>query len=122
MNDIYREHILDLYRNPINKHVLDPSTHQDRGHNPQCGDDLQVYVYLDGDIITATSYTGTGCAISIAAASILSQEIQGKTIHEVENMTQHDIYDIVGLEYEPTRFKCVTLYITTVKHMISNKY
>ena len=120
MNDIYRELILDLYRNPVNKHVLDPCTHQDRGYNPQCGDDLQVYLYLEGETITATSYTGTGCALSIAAASLLSQEIQGKTIQEVRNMTRQEIYDIVGLEYDPTRFKCVTLYITTVQQIVAD--
>jgi nitrogen fixation NifU-like protein len=79
LTDLYQELILDHNRRPRNYGVLADATHTARGHNPLCGDKLALYLHLDGDRITGVSFEGSGCAISKASASLMTEAVRGKT-------------------------------------------
>ena len=86
LNELYQEVILDHNKNPRNFREIDnPDKHAD-GNNPLCGDKLQVFVKLDGDVVEDVSFVGSGCAISKASASIMTQTVKGKTMAEAETI------------------------------------
>ena len=82
LTDLYQELILDHNRRPRNYGVLPDATHSARGHNPLCGDKLVLYLHLDGDRITSVSFEGSGCAISKASASLMTEAVRGRTVEE----------------------------------------
>ena len=116
MDDLYREYILEHYRNPQNYGSLDDATFEAEGQNPLCGDELHVQVKVDDeDRITAVKFTGQGCAISQASMSILSDELIGKTFDEVAKLNREDIVELLGIELTPVRLKCALLGLVVVK-------
>lgn len=88
------------------------SVHQD---NPTCGDDMELYLKIDGDRITDVKFTGTGCAISMGAASILTEYIKGKAIGEVERLKKEDLLELLGIDPGPARMHCATLSLRAAK-------
>lgn len=82
LTDLYQELILDHNRRPRNYGVLSDATHSAKGHNPLCGDKLVLYLHLDGDRISGVSFEGSGCAISKASASLMTEAVRGKTLGE----------------------------------------
>ena len=89
LEDLYREIILDHYRNPRNRGELEtPPAHKVEGFNPLCGDEIVVYVDLDGDTVTDIKIAGQGCSISQSSASMMSAAVKGKTLAEVEQLTR----------------------------------
>ncbi len=116
MDDLYREFILEHYRNPQNYGTLEAPTFEAEGQNPLCGDELHVQVEVDDeDRITQVRFTGQGCAISQASMSILSEELPGKTLDEVAAMSREDVTELVGIELTPVRLKCALLGLVVVK-------
>lgn len=116
MDDMYREYILEHYRNPQNYGTLDDASFDAEGQNPLCGDELQVQVAVDDDkTIRAVRFTGQGCAISQASMSILSDEIIGRSLDEVAAMTRDDIVELLGIPLTPVRLKCALLGLVVVK-------
>jgi nitrogen fixation protein NifU and related proteins len=116
MDDMYREVILDHYKNPRNKGTLDPHDFSYEDENPLCGDKLRIDVRLDADRrIREVAFSGRGCAISQASASMLTEAIQGKTIDEVKQMNKDDILDMLGIELGPVRLKCALLSLKVLK-------
>src|SRR5215831_19189954 len=89
LEDLYREIILDHYRNPRNRGELPvPPAHRSEGFNPLCGDEVQVYIDVDGDQVTDVRVTGQGCSISQSSASMMSQAVKGKTLEEVRQLVR----------------------------------
>jgi nitrogen fixation NifU-like protein len=89
LEDLYREIILDHYRNPRNRGELDaPPAHKVEGFNPLCGDEIVVYLDLDGDTIKDIRIAGQGCSISQSAASMMSSAVKGRTVDEVRDLTK----------------------------------
>ena len=116
MDDMYREVILDHYKNPRNKGTLDPHDFSYEDENPLCGDKLRIDVRLDEDRrIKEVAFSGRGCAISQASASMLTEAILGKTIDEVKEMGKDDILDMLGIELGPVRLKCALLSLKVLK-------
>jgi len=89
LNDLYQEVILDHCKKPRNFHELPAATCSAQGHNPLCGDQLKLFLALDGDGIKDISFTGSGCCISKASASLLTEFAKGKSRGDVENMFEH---------------------------------
>ena len=118
MDNIYREYILDLYRNPLNKGVLSEYTHKSHGHNPSCGDDIWVYIEIADNIIKNMSFDGEGCALCIAGASITTEKLKGLSITEISTISAEQLYQWLGITMENTRIKCVTLALRTAQEMI----
>ena len=89
LEDLYREIILDHYRNPRNRGELTtPPAHRVEGFNPLCGDEIVLYVEVDGDTVTDIKIGGQGCSISQSSASMMSAAVKGKTVAEVEELTR----------------------------------
>lgn len=106
---MYREQILDHYRNPRNYGELDEPTVTHTGENPMCGDEIQVDLQLNSGTIEAISFTGDGCAISQAAASLLTEQLTGTDVTELEAMGRDDMVELLGVEISPMRVKCAVL-------------
>jgi nitrogen fixation NifU-like protein len=114
--DIYREIILDYYRNPRNYgKITDPDIAQ-RDSNPLCGDELEMHINIKDDKVSDVKFTGKGCAISQASASLLTELILGKDFEYVKKLTKEDILDNLGLhDLGPARIKCALLSLKVLK-------
>jgi nitrogen fixation NifU-like protein len=110
-SDMYRQQILDHYKSPRNYGELEEPTFTHVGENPMCGDTIEMDVVLDEaeEIIERVAFRGEGCAISQAAASMLSQELVGMTVEELEAMDRDDVIDLLGVDISPMRVKCAVL-------------
>jgi len=111
-SDMYRQQILDHYKNPRNYGELEDPTFTHIGENPMCGDEIRMDVVLDDDdaeTITQVAFSGDGCAISQASASMLSASLPGTTIDELLEMDRDDIVEMLGVEISPMRMKCAVL-------------
>ena len=86
LSDLYQEVILDHNRRPRNFRALESATHRAEGYNPLCGDRLNLYVQVDGDVITDVAFQGTGCAISKASASLMTDAVKGHTVGEAREL------------------------------------
>ena len=108
---MYQEVILDHYRNPRRWGCLSPVTFSHTGENASCGDKLTFDLRLaeDGETIEAVAFTGDGCAISIASASLLAEELPGMTLSKVRNLDREDALDLLGIELTPMRVPCAVL-------------
>ncbi|USZ70485.1 iron-sulfur cluster assembly scaffold protein [Natronosalvus halobius] len=110
-SDMYRQQILDHYKSPRNYGELEDPTFTHVGENPMCGDEIRMDVVLadDSETIERVAFSGDGCAISQASASMLSTELPGTTIDELLEMNRDDIVDMLGVEISPMRIKCAVL-------------
>ncbi|WP_092704495.1 iron-sulfur cluster assembly scaffold protein [Halovenus aranensis] len=108
---MYQEVILDHYRNPRRWGELSPATVSHTGENASCGDELTFDLRLaeDGETIEEVAFTGEGCAISIASASLLAEELQGMTLSDVRDLDRDDALDLLGIELTPMRVPCAVL-------------
>ena len=108
---MYRQQILDHYKNPRNYGELEDADIEHVGENPMCGDTIKMFVRLadDDETIEYVSFVGDGCAISQASASMLSGELQGRSLESVREMDRDDIIDMLGVELSPMRIKCAVL-------------
>jgi len=116
---LYRQHILDLYKNPHNFGKIEGATHEQRVHNPLCGDDITIQLIIKEDMVEDIHFTGTGCAISMAAASILTDKVKGMKVEEIKNMKAQDILEAVNIPLGPVRIKCALLSLEAVHRSIA---
>ena len=135
VDDLYQEIILDHSKRPRNCHAMDDATRKADGYNPLCGDKLKLYLKLDGDVVRDLSFVGSGCAISTASASLMTETLKGKTRDEaLQTMERfHDLLttDVAatkelgklrvfgGVREYPARVKCATLAWHTLKSALT---
>jgi nitrogen fixation protein NifU and related proteins len=113
---LYREYILEHYKHPHNHGSLEHADMEAHDLNPLCGDELTFQVALDEDgKVSAVAFDGHGCAISQASASMLSDEIKGKTADELLALDRQTVLDLLGIEISATRMKCAMLSLKVVK-------
>jgi nitrogen fixation NifU-like protein len=116
MEDLYRENILDHYQNPRNFGTLDHPDITYEDDNPLCGDVIRIDINLgEDDRISEVAFSGEGCAISQASASMLTEEILGKTLDEVKQLSKDDILEMLGIQLGPVRIKCALLSLKVLK-------
>lgn len=116
MDDLYREVILDHYKNPRHHGTLDPHDFSYQDENPLCGDTIRIDVRLDeNQRVKEVAFSGKGCAISQASASMLTEAIVGKTLEEVKQIGKDDILEMLGIQLGPTRLKCALLSLKVLK-------
>ncbi len=109
-SDIYRQQILDHYRNPRNYGSLESPTFTHGGENSMCGDSIEIDIEVDeNEVIQSVAFRGDGCAISQASASMLTEELVGINLDELETMDRDDVLDLLGVEISPMRIKCAVL-------------
>jgi len=118
MDDLYRDYILEHYRRPHNFGVLDDANAQHEGANPLCGDRITMQLRLSGGKIAAVGFTGRGCAISQASASLLTDEIKGKSVDDAEKLNADSVLELLGIEVSPARLKCALLSLDTLQHAL----
>ena len=140
LQDLYQDIILDHNKRPRNYGKLEPHTHDAEGYNPLCGDKIDVYVQLEGDRIAGLKFEAAGCAISKASASMMTEQLIGKTIDEVELLSGRvseilsvsnpvevdleqdgELVALVGVRKFPARIKCATLPWHTLKAALRGK-
>ncbi len=135
LHGLYQEVILDHNKRPRNHHAIEGARHAD-GYNPLCGDKVTIYVKLDGDRISDAGFTGSGCAISTASASILTETLKGKTREEAMELFDkfHDLVTgkgaagaalgklavFSGVSEFPVRVKCATLAWHTLRSALTD--
>jgi len=115
---MYKENIIDHYKNPHNQGMVDNPDIKFTEHNPLCGDVITITLKLNGHKVNDIKFVGNGCAISQAATSMLTDEIKGKTTEEIKNITREDIVNMLGIEIGIVRIKCAVLGLVAVKEGI----
>jgi len=115
MDDFYRENILDHYRNPRNSGHLDAPTAAAEGVNPLCGDELSVELDIEENVVRDVRFNGRGCAISQAAASMISDVVKGTTVEEGAALGRDDVLEERGIPLTPIRLKCALLSVSVLK-------
>lgn len=138
LSDLYQELIIDHSKRPRNFGQLDSKTHHADGHNPLCGDKLTVFLLIQEDRIVDLKFVGSGCAISTASASLMTDAVKGKSLKAVEHLFQafHDVLTgkepdanvplgklgaLSGVAEFPVRVKCATLSWHTLKAAIQSE-
>jgi nitrogen fixation NifU-like protein len=135
VDDLYQETILDHSKHPRNCHAMDDANRNAEGYNPLCGDKLKLYVKMEGDVVKDASFLGSGCAISTASASLMTESLKGKTRDEALKLLEkfHDLLTtdtpvtkdlgklvvFCGVRDYPARVKCATLAWHTLKSALN---
>jgi nitrogen fixation NifU-like protein len=116
-DELYRENILDHYKNPRNHGAIEDADAHAEGMNPLCGDEVSIYVAFadDGETIADVKFDGRGCAISQASTSMLTEMIKGRRASEVAALDKEELLDEVGIPLTPIRLKCAILGLHTLK-------
>jgi nitrogen fixation NifU-like protein len=115
-SSIYREQIIDLYEHPLNYGELDPHTFSYEEDNPLCGDVVRIDVRLDEQgRVAEVGWSGDGCAISQASASLLTEEIKGLTLEEVKAFPKERLLELIGVPLSMARVKCALLSLKVLK-------
>jgi len=116
MDDLYREVIIEHYKNPSHRGKLDPHDISFADNNPLCGDHIQIDLRVDasGEVIDAR-FDGHGCAISQASADLLMESIIGKSLEDGKELNKQDILDLLGIDLGPVRLKCALLSLKVLK-------
>ena len=137
LSDLYQEVILDHNRRPHNFRIIDTPTAKREGYNPLCGDRLTLYMTLDGDVIKDAAFQGSGCAISKASASLMTDAVKGKTVAEARGLFEQfhamitsdtdtpaadlgKLSVLAGVREFPTRIKCASLAWHTMKAAVAD--
>lgn len=116
MDSLFRDHILDHYKNPRCHGTLERPDARVQDANPLCGDRLSMDFRFAEGRVAQVRFTGTGCSISLASASLLCEAIEGKTLEEVKAFTREDVLELLGVgDLGPVRSKCAMLALKTVK-------
>ena len=138
LQDLYQDIIVDHNRSPRNFRRMDNPTNSLQGFNPLCGDKLTLYVHLDDNVIRDVSFEGTGCAISVASASLMTEKLKDMTIDEAEKLfgNMHDMLTgnsepdteqlgklaaLAGVKAYPSRVKCASLSWHTLHAVLRNE-
>jgi nitrogen fixation NifU-like protein len=116
-DELYREVILDHYKNPRGHGLIENADAEAEGENPLCGDEVSIYVAFadDGDTIDEVKFSGRGCAISQAATSMLTEMVKGRSATQVATLPREELLDEIGIPLTPVRLKCALLGLSTLK-------
>jgi nitrogen fixation NifU-like protein len=114
-DDLFRENILDHYQHPRNRGTIENPDISYEDANPLCGDRIRIDLRVKEGRIEQMRFSGTGCSISQAAASMLCEALEGKTLEEVKQLSRDDVLEMLGIELGPVRLKCGLLALKTLK-------
>jgi nitrogen fixation NifU-like protein len=120
MDDLYRDYILEHYRRPHNFGPIEHASVSREGSNPLCGDRITLQLGVRDGVVDRVGFTGRGCAISQASASLLTDEIKGKSLDEVRAFGADDLLDLLGIEISPARLKCAMLSHDTLRRALED--
>jgi nitrogen fixation NifU-like protein len=115
VDSLYRDIILDHYRNPRNRGTLDPADYTFEDVNPLCGDEIRIDVRVVDDKVSEIKFSGRGCAISQASTSMLTEMVEGLPLDEVKALTKDDLLEELAIPVSPARMKCALLGLKVLK-------
>ena len=121
MDSLYKEIVLDHYKNPHNFGTLDPADYTAEDSNPLCGDQIRMDLRVEDGTVTDVKFTGRGCAVSVASASILTDMVMGRPLDKVRQISKEDLLDEIGIPVSPARMKCATLGLTVLNMSLALK-
>lgn len=114
-DDMYADTILDYYRNPHNYGHITDAEIKAKDFNPLCGDEIEINIKLNGASVKDIKFSGKGCAISQAAASMLTELVMGKKLDEVAKLGKQDVLNMLGIPISAVRIKCALLSLKVLK-------
>jgi nitrogen fixation NifU-like protein len=117
--DLYREDLMDIYKNPTHKGAVDNPSVEVYEKNPMCGDEIDLTVKVKNGVIEDIKFKGAACSVSIISSDLLLDHVKGKTIEEVKNITKEDLMDLVDINLTTSRVKCATLVLVALHEAIS---
>jgi nitrogen fixation NifU-like protein len=120
MDDLYRDYILEHYRRPHNFGVLESPSATYEGANPLCGDRITMQLGIRDGRVAEVAFTGRGCAISQASASLLTDEVRGMPVERALAFRADELLDLLGIEISPARLKCAMLSLETLEHALAD--
>ena len=123
MDTLYQENILEHYKHPHNRRLMEDADVKQKGFNASCGDDLILYIkWGEEEKLQDISFEGFGCAISQSGASMLTDKVKGMTKAEMDKFSQQDMYDLYGIEITHERDKCAMLALGTLKDALGSSH
>jgi nitrogen fixation protein NifU and related proteins len=122
MEDLYRDFILDHYRNPRNAGTIEDADASFEDINPLCGDKIRMDLKVRDGIVTDVKFRGRGCAISQASASLLTEQIKGKPLAAISKIGKEDVLANMGIDISAARLKCALLGLKVLKQALALKY
>ena len=118
--EIYKEYILDLYKHPHNQGVLENATHKSSLRNPFCGDEININLIVEDDKVKDVKFSGIGCAISIASASLITDKIKNMNIENVKSLNKDNVLQELKIPISHVRLKCALLVLDAIKGALEN--
>lgn len=118
--DIYREEFMEIYKNPMNEGTLEKPSVVEHGVNEACGDEMDLYLKIEGDRVTDASFKAASCSVGIVASAILTDEIKGKKISEIKKFSKEDLLKLIGVNLTTSRIKCAILPLETLHKALHN--
>ncbi len=120
MDTLYQENILDHAHNPRNMRVMNDCSCYAKGDNPSCGDTGELYMKIENSVVTDASFMGTGCAISQASLSMMTEYLIGKEIRELKMIMPGSVYQMLGVPITPSRVNCALLSYRALEQLLLN--
>ena len=114
-DDMYREHILELYKSPSNFGTLKNPTHEKTAYNSVCGDEITVDLIVKSDVVKDIKFSGSGCVISIVASSILTDKLKRMNVKEIKEIKGEEVLELLKMKLNPARIKCALLSLEAVR-------
>lgn len=125
MEDLYQEFIIELYKNPRNFGKMENADHRAEVHNSTCGDRIELFLKIDkaSGTITEVKFSGKGCAISQASASLFTDFLKGKKVSELKEITKQNVLALIKIDLgkNPSRMKCALLPLDAMKKALRQK-
>ena len=114
-SDIYREHILELYKSPRNYGDLKNPSHKATEYNSLCGDEITIQLSVKNNIVKDVKFSGSGCVISLVSASLLTDKIKGMEVQDLKKLNKDDVLKLINVKLTPSRIKCALLALEATK-------
>jgi len=118
MDSIYREQLMEHYKNPQNRGKMDNAQVEVVGNNPLCGDEISMQLKVEDSKIKDIMFDGSACAVTVASSSILTEAIKGKSLEEAKKMSKEELLDLLGVELTTSRVKCASLPLEALHNLI----
>ena len=116
-DEIYKEHIMDLYKSPKNYGELENHTHEHTETNSSCGDEITLQLKVEDRKIQDVKFNGSGCVMSLVSSSLLTDKIKGMELEEAKKLSKEDILDLLKIKINPSRMKCVLLPLENLRRI-----
>lgn len=116
---MYREHILDLYKNPQNFGELENATHEFTEVSPTCGDEITIKLIIKKGRVEEVRFNGSGCVISIVSSSLLTEKLKGLNKKQIFKLNKNNVLELMGIKLTPSRLKCAMIPLVAAKNAIN---